>query len=193
MLNLEQVGVFLPQGFLFQNVSLQINKGDKVGLVGKNGAGKSTLLKLIDGKDRPSEGRIHKPKDCTVGFLSQDIKLDTEQSVFNYIYLSNVQLTSIRTRIEDINNELTTRDDYESEVYLGLLDELNDLNHRFQLLDGYHWEEKINAALSGLGFNAKEVTNPINTFSGGWKMRAELARILVNNPDIIMLDEPTNQ
>lgn len=192
MLNLEQVGVFLPQGFLFQNVSLQINKGDKVGLVGKNGAGKSTLLKLVDGQDRPSEGRIHKPKDCTIGFLSQDIKLDTEQSVFNYIYLSNESLTSIRLRIEEINTELTTREDYESDVYLALLDELNDLNHRFQLLDGYHWEEKINAALSGLGFSAKEVTNPINTFSGGWKMRAELARILVNNPDIIMLDEPTN-
>jgi ATP-binding cassette subfamily F protein 3 len=192
MLNLEQVGVFLPQGFLFQNVSLQINKGDKVGLVGKNGAGKSTLLKLIDGQDRPSEGRIHKPKDCTVGFLSQDIKLETQQSVFNYIYLSNESLTYIRIRIEEINNALTTRDDYESVVYLSLLDELNDLNHRFQLLDGYHWEEKINAALSGLGFSAKEVTNPINTFSGGWKMRAELARILVNNPDIIMLDEPTN-
>lgn len=192
MVNLESISVHLPQGYLFKDVSLQINKGDKVGLVGKNGAGKSTLLRLISGKDQPSEGKIHLPKGTTIGFLTQDIELDTTQTVFDYLNTSNTELTRINTRIDEINNELTTRTDYESESYLGLLDELNELNHQFNVLEGFLWEEKIISTLKGLGFNDKEIKNPLSTFSGGWKMRAELAKILVNNPDVLLLDEPTN-
>lgn len=113
MINLEQLGVHLPQGYLFQNISLQINRGDKVGLVGKNGAGKSTLLRLIAGWDQPTDGKIHKPKDCTIGFLTQDIKIDTQKSVFEYLDSSNEILTSLRTEIEHINQELVKREDYE--------------------------------------------------------------------------------
>lgn len=192
MINLEQISVHLPQGYLFKNVSLQINKGDKVGLVGKNGAGKSTMLRLIAGTNQPSEGRIHRPKDCTVGFLTQDIKIDTEQSVFEYLNTSNAVLTRIKDRLDEINHQLVERTDYESESYMDMLDELNDLNHQFTILEGFQWEEKITGTLKGLGFNDQELSQSLNTFSGGWKMRAELAKILVNNPDIILLDEPTN-
>jgi ATP-binding cassette subfamily F protein 3 len=192
MINLEQLGVHLPQGYLFSNVSLQINRGDKVGLVGKNGAGKSTLLKLLAGWDQPTEGKIHKPKDLTIGFLTQDIKIDSTQSVFEYLNTSNQVLTHLREQLDHINDELVRRDDYESEGYLGLLDELNEYNHTFNLHDGYLWEERIVSTLKGLGFSEEEMHNSLATFSGGWKMRAELAKILVNQPDIILLDEPTN-
>ena len=183
MINLERIGVHLPQGYLFKDISVQINKGDKIGLVGKNGAGKSTMLKLISGENKPSEGTIHKPKDATIGYLTQDIKIDTAQSVFEYLNTSNPELTKLNFRIDEINHELVTRTDYESDSYLGLLDELNDLNHEFSIRDGFLWEEKITNTLKGLGFSDKELPRSLNTFSGGWKMRAELAKILVNNPD----------
>lgn len=192
MIQLDNLGVFLPTGYLFQNITAQINKSDKVGLVGKNGAGKSTILKLISGKDKPSEGNIHSPKDTTIGYLSQDLLLDTTNSVFDFLNDSNVELNKIRKRLDKINHDLVTRTDYESESYLSMLDEMSDLNHSFDILEGFQWEEKITSALKGLGFQDEELPRPLNTFSGGWKMRAELARILVNAPDVILLDEPTN-
>ncbi len=192
MINLEKIGVHLPQGYLFSDISLQINKGDKIGLVGKNGAGKSTLLKLLAGVDKASEGKIHKPNDCSIGYLTQDIVIDTNQSVFEYLKTSNDLLTRLNNRIDKINHDLVERTDYESEGYLGLLDELNDLNLEFSINDGFQWEEKITTTLKGLGFQDAELEQSLNTFSGGWKMRAELAKILVNNPDVILLDEPTN-
>ena len=192
MINLEKLGYFLPQGYLFRQVSLQINKSDKVGLVGKNGAGKSTLLKILSGKTKPSEGNVHLPKGTVMGYLTQDIVIDSEQSVFEYLNCSNERIDFIRKRLDEINIELTTRSDYDSEYYAELLDELAEKNHEFQVIEGFQWEEKIMNALNGLGFNDKEIHNSLNTFSGGWKMRAELARILVNQPDILLLDEPTN-
>lgn len=192
MINLEDIGIHLPQGFLFRNIGVQINKGDKVGLVGKNGAGKSTMLRMIAGDVQPTEGKIHKPKDCTIGYLKQDIKIETTQSVFEYLNTSNEILTKINLRIDAINKELVERSDYESDTYLALLDELNDLNHEFNVHEGFLWEERITSTLKGLGFQDEELPRPLNTFSGGWKMRAELAKILVNNPDAVLLDEPTN-
>ena len=192
MINLEKIGVHLPQGYLFSDISLQINKGDKIGLVGKNGAGKSTLLKLLSGVDKPSEGKIHKPSDYKIGFLTQDIVIASTLSVFEYLKTSNALLTRLNNRIDQINHDLVARDDYEATSYLALLDELNDLNLEFSINDGFQWEEKITNTLKGLGFQDAELENSLNTFSGGWKMRAELAKILVNAPDIILLDEPTN-
>ena len=192
MINLEKLGYFLPQGHLFQQVSLQINKGDKVGLVGKNGAGKSTLLKILSGRIKPSEGNVHLPKGTILGYLTQDIVIDSNKSVFEYLNCSNERINFIRLRLDEINNELIVRTDYESDHYAELLDELSEKNHEFQLIEGFQWEEKIMTALNGLGFSAKDIHKSLNTFSGGWKMRAELARILVNQPDILLLDEPTN-
>ena len=192
MIKLEQVSIHLPQGYLFKDITVQINSNDKIGLVGKNGAGKSTMLKLIAEHDKPSEGAIHKPKDTTIGFLTQDIKLDSTQSVFQYLVNSNQTLKTINRRIEEINKELVSREDYEAESYLALLDELNDLNLEFSINEGFQWEEKVTATLVGLGFHEDQLERSLQTFSGGWKMRAELARILVNQPDVILLDEPTN-
>lgn len=192
MINIEQLSFHLPQGYLFKDVSLQITSGDKIGLVGKNGAGKSTLLRLLAGQEVPTEGKIHRSKDTTVGFLTQDIVIDTEQSLFNYLNHSNEELNKLRNQIDSINEQLTTRTDYESESYLQLLDDLNFANEQFQLFEGYQWEEKIASTLNGLGFEDRVFEQPLNKFSGGWKMRAELAKILVNNPSVILLDEPTN-
>ena len=192
MINLEQLGVHLPQGYLFQNITVQINKGDKIGLAGKNGAGKSTLLKLISGKDQPSEGKIHRPKDLSIGYLTQDIKIDTQLSVFEFLNQSNVFLTTIKKRLDEINSDLIVRTDYESDSYMELLNELSDLNHEFNLHEGFLWDEKIASTLKGLGFTETDFDKKLSEFSGGWKMRAELSRILVNQPDIILLDEPTN-
>ena len=192
MISFEKLGYFLPQGYLFSDVSLQINKGDKIGLVGKNGAGKSTMLRLLTRQIQPSEGKIHLPKELNIGLLSQDIKIETTLSVFEYLVTSNPTLTVLKERIDKINDALTTRTDYESSSYLSLLDELSDCNQSFQIHDGYNWEEKIMSVLEGLGFDKREVHRPLDTFSGGWKMRAELAKILVNEPDALLLDEPTN-
>ena len=192
MIQFERLGYFLPQGYLFSNVNLQINKGDKVGLVGKNGAGKSTLLRILSGSVQPSDGQVHQSKNLKLGFLTQDIHIDSDKSVYDFLFYSNEQLNEIRERLDHINNELTIRTDYEAESYLAMLDELSDLNHRFQVLEGYQWEEKIKATLEGLGFSVLDQQKMIAQCSGGWKMRAELARILVNTPDILLLDEPTN-
>ena len=192
MISLEQVGVFLPQGYLFQNVSLQIKKGDKIGLVGKNGAGKSTLMKMLAGIDKPSEGKIHQPKDCAVGLLSQDIKVDSESSVRDFLLRSNPRLNELNDRLNELNHQLVERTDYHADSYLALLDELSELNHSLLVMDGSTWEERVVTVLKGLGFSEEELDRSLNTFSGGWKMRAELARILVNKPDLLLLDEPTN-
>ena len=192
MINLERIGVHLPQGYLFKDIGVQINKGDKIGLVGKNGAGKSTMLRIIAGTNIPSEGKVHMPKDCTVGFLTQDIKIDSKQSVFEYLNSSNKTITRLKIRIDEINLELVSREDYESDAYLSLLDELSELNDEFAIQEGFLWEEKISTTLKGLGFQEEELQRSLSTFSGGWKMRAELAKILVNEPDVILLDEPTN-
>lgn len=192
MIQFDQVSYFLPQGYLFENVRVQMNRGDKIGLVGKNGAGKSTLLKLISKELNPSEGKIIIPKENTIGYLKQELHFESKASLKDYLLRSNEKLNRIQDRLEEINIELTTRTDYESEAYLNLLSELNELNEELDLLEGYKWVEKIETTLKGLGFKNDDFGKPVFEFSGGWKMRLELARIIVNQPDILLLDEPTN-
>tara|TARA_B110000046_G_scaffold182218_1_gene215775 strand:- start:823 stop:2727 length:1905 start_codon:yes stop_codon:yes gene_type:complete len=192
MIQFNQVSYFLPQGYLFENVKVQINKGDKIGLVGKNGAGKSTLLKLISKELAPSEGKIVIPKESSVGYLKQELEFESKNTLKAYLLKSNPSLNKAQNSLDTINVELTTRTDYESESYLNLLNDLNDLNEELDLLEAYKWEEKIETTLKGLGFNSLDFDKPVREFSGGWKMRLELARILINKPDILLLDEPTN-
>lgn len=192
MLVLEKLGIHFPQGYLFNDCSAQVNTGDRIGLVGKNGAGKSTLLRLIAQWETPTNGQIHRQRGLEVGFLTQDIEIDSSNSVFDYLYYSNKDLNELRERIDTINHDLVNRTDYESDSYLSLLDELNLVNDRYSLLEGFQWEEKIAATLNGLGFQQEEFGKTLNAFSGGWKMRAELAKILVNRPNLLLLDEPTN-
>jgi ATP-binding cassette subfamily F protein 3 len=192
MIVFDNLGYHLPQGYLFNEVNLQIKENDRIGLVGKNGAGKSTLLRVISGIIKPTDGSVHIPKDFKIGFLTQDIVIDSEKSVLNYLLDSNDELNTIQKRITAINEALVERTDYESEDYLALLDELDGLNHTFNLLDGFQWEDKVTSTLKGLGFEEEVLMRSLNTFSGGWKMRAELAKLLVNAPDILLLDEPTN-
>jgi ATP-binding cassette subfamily F protein 3 len=176
MLVLEKLGIHFPQGFLFEDCSAQVDNGNRIGLVGKNGAGKSTLLKLIAGHEKPTSGNVH----------------HFDATVFDYLFYSNEQLNHLRNRIDQINLDLVKRTDYESDSYLNLLDELNACNDQFSILDGYQWEEKIAFTLNGLGFSKDDFPKVLSSFSGGWKMRAELARILVNRPNLLLLDEPTN-
>lgn len=192
MIQFNQVSYFLPQGFLFEKVRVQINNGDKIGLVGKNGAGKSTMLKLISKEISPTEGEIVIPKESSIGYLKQEITFDTQESVFEYLNHSNPKYNKINIRLNEINEELTTREDYEAEAYLNLLNELNDLNQEYELLEGYKWKEKIETTLKGLGFDEISFSKKVSELSGGWKMRLELGKILINNPDILLLDEPTN-
>lgn len=192
MISLENIGIHFPQGYLFSNVNLQINKGDRIGLTGKNGAGKSTLLKVISENEKASEGQLHKQKNINIGFLNQDILINSDKNLYKYIFDSNELINKQLKRIEEINGKLESSTDYESDSYLELLNELDKVNHEFQINDGYKWEEKIATTLSGLGFEINDYEKEINSFSGGWKMRAELCKILVNKPDVILLDEPTN-
>ncbi len=192
MISFNNVSIHFPQGYLFKEVNFQINKGDKIGLTGKNGAGKSTLLKLIDGIEQPTEGIISKQKESNIGFLSQDIRIDSNKSLYDYIYESNQTIITLQNKIEKINKKLANSTNYESQEYLNLLDDLEKYNHEFSINEGYQWEEKIASTLTGLGFNKKDYDKNIQSFSGGWKMRAELCKILVNKPSIILLDEPTN-
>ena len=192
MIRLNNLSYHLPQGYLYKNISLFIDKGHKIGLTGKNGAGKSTLLRLIAGEIQPTEGGIVKAKDLNIGYLTQDIVIQKDITVRSYIEKSNSTITDLQDRLEHVNESLVTRTDYESDEYMDLIHEVTDINDQLTLLEAHQFAEKIESVLKGLGFKPSEFDNDLGEFSGGWQMRAELAKLLVNNPDVLLIDEPTN-
>ena len=177
---------------LYKDVSFRITKVDKIGLSGKNGAGKSTMLKLLTGYHKPTEGAISIAKGLRLCYLPQELFSGSTLPIIEEVKTANAYIKSITDRLEEINVELETRQDYESDSFLQLLDELAELNDAFSLHGGNDVAEQSETILKGLGFSDEDLERPMNEFSGGWQMRVELAKLLVQAPDVLLLDEPTN-
>lgn len=192
MLNIHNLSVAFQGEFLFENITFRLGPGDRVGLVGKNGAGKSTLLRIIAGEQEFDKGQIATDKEITIGFLKQDIDFTKGRTVLQESYQAFTELLKIEGRLEEINTELANRQDYESDAYHDLMVELNEIQHRYELQGGYHYQGETERILKGLGFRPEDYEMPTDTFSGGWRMRIELAKLLLQNNDILLLDEPTN-
>ncbi|WP_343487949.1 ABC-F family ATP-binding cassette domain-containing protein [Allomuricauda sp. d1] len=192
MLNVHSLSVSFGGEILFEDISLQLNAGDKVGLIGKNGAGKSTLLKILAQELDSDSGNIALEKEVEIGFLKQDIDFEQGRSVLEESYQAFAAIKEVEQKLEHINTQLAERTDYESEGYNQLMVDLNELTHRYEILGGYHYEGETEKILLGLGFKREDFNKPTDTFSGGWRMRIELAKLLLQNNDVLLLDEPTN-
>ena len=178
--------------FLFDNVSILINQGEKIGLIGRNGTGKSTLLKIIKGLETPTSGNIITPKNYTIEYLPQELSVFSKLNIIEEVYSSLKEIVDLEKRIENINSKLQEFSDFESKEYNNILNELSILNERLRILGSHTIESEIEQILIGLGFERSDFTKLYSEFSGGWQMRVELAKILIKKPNCIMLDEPTN-
>jgi ATP-binding cassette, subfamily F, member 3 len=192
MISANNISVYFGGQELFDNVSFMVNKGDRIGLVGKNGAGKSTLLRILSGEQSPNEGSISTPNESTLGYLRQDLEFEEGRTVQEEAELAFKEIKELEQKINAINLEMSERTDYESDAYMQLITDLNELNERFGLLGGYTIQSDMSQVLLGLGFQLDDFSRQTNEFSGGWRMRLELAKILLSKPDVLLLDEPTN-
>ncbi len=192
MVGINELTVNFGERYLFNKISFIINDNDRIGLVGKNGAGKSTLLKIIAGEEESDGGNISTPAGYRVGYLPQDMDFVHGKTVMEEAKSVFKEVNEINDGIEEINHQLATREDYESDDYMELLNNLNDYNERLQLLGGFNVEANIEIILKGLGFLDTDFARLTDEFSGGWRMRIELAKILLSNADVLLLDEPTN-
>jgi len=192
MISIHNIAVLFGGEALFEDVSFLINRTDRIGLTGRNGAGKSTLLKIIKGINRPTSGSVAVPREATIGYLPQEFHNHSTLTVMEETRKAFDKVLDLEHRLARLNEELVTRTDYESDSYLKLIEDMNEAQHRFQVLGGYEMEEKVERILKGLGFDPSEFTKKVSEFSGGWQMRIELAKILLQQPDLILLDEPTN-
>lgn len=177
---------------LFKDISFQINEKDRIALMGKNGAGKSTLLKILAGVRQPTRGRVSAPKDTVIAYLPQHLLTEDGRTVFEEACLPFEHLKEMEGEIEQLNQELMTRTDYESEEYMALIEKVAAMSEKFYAIDLTHFEEDVEKMLLGLGFERTDFQRPTSDFSGGWRMRIELAKLLLQNPDVLLLDEPTN-
>lgn len=177
---------------LFKDVSFVINPKDRIALMGKNGAGKSTLLKILAGIRTPTRGSVSIPKDCNVCYLPQHMMTEDGRTVFEEASLAFAHIKEMEAEIEAMNNELATRTDYESDSYLVLIEKVSAVSEKFYAIDMTHFEEDVEKTLLGLGFERGDFNRPTSEFSGGWRMRIELAKLLLRKPDVLLLDEPTN-
>tara|TARA_X000001036_G_scaffold135134_1_gene127966 strand:+ start:1530 stop:3449 length:1920 start_codon:yes stop_codon:yes gene_type:complete len=192
MFNAHNITVSFGGETLFDEISFRLGRGDHIGLIGKNGAGKSTLLKLMTLENQPTSGSFALEKNCKIGYLPQDLDFDNGRTVLEEAYLAFEEIKKVESRQEEIHKIMEQTQDYESQSYMELLDELNDLNNRFEMIGGYHYQSQTEKILLGLGFTMDDLNALTDTFSGGWRMRIELAKILLKENDILLLDEPTN-
>ena len=192
MLNIHNLSVSFQGTYLFEKITFQLTAGTRVGLVGKNGAGKSTLLRIISGEQEYDEGAIAMDKEVSIGFLKQDIDFTKGRTVLEESYQAFTKIKAYEKQLEEINEQLATRTDYESESYNQLMIDLNDVQHQYEIHGGYNYQGETERILQGLGFQREDFNKVIETFSGGWRMRIELAKLLLQNNDILLLDEPTN-
>ena len=192
MLNAHNITVSFAGEDLFSGITFKLDAGNRVGLVGKNGAGKSTLLKIIAGEQEYDSGTMAFEKNIKIGFLKQDIEFVYGRTVLEETYEAFIDIKEVENKLEAVNKALAERTDYESEIYHQLMVDLNDLTHRYEVLGGYNYEGDTEKILQGLGFKRQDFDRLTDTFSGGWRMRIELAKLLLQNNDILLLDEPTN-
>ena len=192
MLNIHNLSVSFQGTPLFEGVTLQLKGGDRIGLIGKNGAGKSTLLKIIAGTQEYDTGQIATDKEISVGYLRQDIDFEQGRTVLQEAYVAFELLQGFEQKLEQINTALAERTDYESPAYTDLIEALSDVQHQYEIHGGYVYQGETERILLGLGFTREDFNQMTDTFSGGWRMRIELAKLLLQQHDILLLDEPTN-
>ena len=192
MLNIHNLSVSFSGEYLFKEISFKLISGDRVGLIGKNGAGKSTLLKLLSKETEMDSGSIAYEKDLKIGFLKQDIDFDKGRTVLEEAYQAFSEIKTLEQKQNEINTQLSQRTDYESQAYLKLINDLSDVNDRYELIGGYNYQGHTEKILQGLGFKREDFHKNTDTFSGGWRMRIELAKLLLQSNDLLLLDEPTN-
>lgn len=192
MLSVEHLSVEFSARPLFSDVSFVINKKDRIALVGKNGAGKSTLLKILSGHQEPTSGTVSVQNDITIGYLPQVMVLSDEHTVMQEAEKAFEHISEMQESIERLNNQLAERTDYESADYMALVDRFTHESERFQMMGGMNYHAELERTLQGLGFSTSDFDRPTKEFSGGWRMRIELAKLLLRRPDILLLDEPTN-
>lgn len=192
MISVDQLVVSFGGFELLKKISFLVTPKDRIGLAGKNGAGKSTLLKIIAGQQEPSEGSVVVPKDIRVGYLPQHMAVADSHTVFEETRKAFDEILQIKNQIDHINHQIATREDYESDEYMNLITQVTELNDRYQLVGGGNFEAEIEQTLMGLGFKRNDFSRATSEFSGGWRMRIELAKILLQKPDVFLLDEPTN-
>ncbi|MCF8715414.1 ABC-F family ATP-binding cassette domain-containing protein [Joostella atrarenae] len=192
MLNVHNLSVSFGGEYLFEEIAFRLSPGDRIGLIGKNGAGKSTMLKLLSKEMEPDSGVISTDKEVRIGFLKQDIDFVLGNTVLEEAYQAFEEIKAMELQLDEINTQLAERTDYESEGYNQLMINLSDLTHHYEIIGGYNYQGKTERVLLGLGFKREDFNKLTDTFSGGWRMRIELAKLLLQDNDVLLLDEPTN-
>ena len=192
LLSIKEAKIAYNEKPIFENLTFNIHKGSRIALVGKNGAGKSTLLNLLSKNISPNNGNISIPNGLVIGYLTQDLDFEDGRTVLEEAKTAFDFLNEIKERLKYVNQQINERTDYESQSYLDLITELSDLDERFRISGGNDMESEISQVLSGLGFTQYDLNRQTSEFSGGWRMRVELAKILLKKPDVLLLDEPTN-
>jgi ATP-binding cassette subfamily F protein 3 len=192
MISVDSVSVEFNGSALFSNITFNINENDRIALMGKNGAGKSTLLKILAGAGKPTRGKVSAPKDAIIAYLPQHLLTEDEATVFDEASKAFSKIHTMKNRMDELNKQLETRTDYESDEYAKIIEEVSELSEKYYSIEEINYDAEVEKTLMGLGFMRSDFTRPTKEFSGGWRMRIELAKILLQKPDLILLDEPTN-